>query len=139
MTTGYVDPTLAFLFPRETQANLIRAQWEDFVNTALPVRDDLMKMTTYAGNTGVVGELKEQGAANVANSFATTTGTAARQQSHYGMAADPTQQAALDRSAALSKAAALAGVDNDANRFQADLNRQIVAGMGSMAKRDYAA
>lgn len=128
-----IDPGRAASDPRGTEAALIRSQWEDFVNTAVPVRDQLMAMTTYAGNPGVAASLKESGAKNVENAFNATTGAAQRQQQRYGMSVSPQEQETVDRAATLGKTAALVDVDNRANQFQQDLNRQVVAGASTVS------
>ena len=39
-------------------ANVLRGMSDDFFKTAIPIKDDLIKMTTYNGNSGVVDDLK---------------------------------------------------------------------------------
>ena len=138
---GYVDPNAvvpmseaaAMADPRGTMADMTRAMSNDFFNTAVPVKDDLIKMTTYNGNTGVVDGLKAQGAAQVKSSFDNAEGVAGRNAARYGMNMTKEQQGAQD--AALDSGRALAEVDasNRATMFQQDLNKQLVSGVSGMS------
>ena len=135
----YVDPAVAAADPRGAMANLVRAQWADFQNTALPVKDQLVGMTTYNGNRGVVDALKTQGMKQADTSFDNAVGTAQRQTERYGMSMNPAEQTTLDRAANLGRAGAKVDAANTANQFQKDLNQQIVAGSGMSGGRSYSA
>ena len=119
--------------PRGTMSNILLSQSKDFFDTAVPVKNDLVKMTTYNGNRGVVDGLKTQGMAAVNQSFGNAQGQAERNTQRYGMALTKEQGDA--QASALSSGKALAEVDatNRATQFQSDLNKQLVSGMGSPA------
>lgn len=135
---GKIDPasiseSAAQTDPRGTMADVVRSMSDDFFKTAIPVKDDLIKMTTYNGNSGVVDALKSQGMAAVNQSFDNAQGQANRNTQRYGMALTKEQSDA--QASALSSGKALAQVDttNRAVQSQRDLNKQLVSGMGSPA------
>ena len=115
--------------PRGTMAEMTRAMSLDFFNTAVPVKDELVKMTTYNGNTGVVDGLKKQGMEQVGSSYKNAGETAVRNTERYGMNLTAEQQTA--QASALSSSKALAEVDatNRATQYQQDLNKQLVSGI----------
>lgn len=134
---SYIDPSRATSDPRGVLADVIRGQWDDFSQTALPVKRDLEAMTTYAGNPGVVGALKDQARTNAQTSFGNMVNDAQRETQSYGMSLSPTSQTALTRAAKLGMAAATTDGVNRANDFQQDLNRQIVSGASLSGGRNY--
>lgn len=132
-TVGAISESAAQLDPRGTMSNVLLSQSKDFFDTAVPVKNDLVEMTTYNGNKGVVDGLKSQGMATVNQSFDNAQGQAERNTQRYGMALTKEQGDA--QTSALSSGKALAEVDatNRATQFQQDLNKQLVSGMGSPA------
>jgi hypothetical protein len=130
---GTLSEWAATIDPRGTMANVLRGMSDDFFSTAIPVKNDLIEMTTYNGNKGVVDDLKTQGMAQTAQSFTNAAATAGRNVARYGMKQTVEQQAA--QSSALSSGKALAEVDslNRATQYQNDLNKQLVSGMSSPA------
>lgn len=131
--SGALSEQAAVIDPRGTMGNVLRGMSDDFFQTAIPVKDDLIKMTTYNGNAGIIDNLKKQGKAQVERSFANAGAEAGRNAERYGMQLTKEQQAA--QNSALSSGKALAEVDalNRATQFQGDLNKQLVSGMGSPA------
>lgn len=131
--TAQLSEAAAQADPRGTMSNVIRGMSDDFFKTAIPVKDDLIKMTTYNGNKGVVDGLKSQGVASADQSFDNAQGQATRNTQRYGM--NLTKEQGEAQASALSSGKALAEVDasNRATLFQQDLNKQLVSGMGSPA------
>lgn len=132
-TSGTISVAAASADPRGTMANVTNSMADDFFATAVPVKDELIAMTTYNGNKGVVEGLKSQGMAQVASSFNNAEGVADRNTKRYGM--NLTKEQGDAQASALSSGKALAEVDtvNRATKFQNDLNKQLVSGMGSPA------
>jgi hypothetical protein len=130
---GQLSEVGAWLDPRGTMANVLLGMSDDFFATAVPVKNDLLAMTTYNGNKGVVDDLKSQGMAAANQSFDNIQGQAGRNTARYGMQLTAEQAGA--QQSALTSGRALAGVDaaNRATMFQNDLNKQLVSGMGSPA------
>ena len=121
----------AQLDPRGTMGNVVLGMSDDFFSTAVPVKNDLLAMTTYNGNPGVLPALQKQGMAAANQSFDNLAGQAGRNTARYGMQLTAEQAGA--QQSALTSGRALAGVDasNRATQFQNDLNKQLVSGMGS--------
>lgn len=134
---GAINPLRAQSDPRGVMGDIIRSQWEDFRDTALPVKSSLEAMTTYGRNTGVVDALKDQARTTAQNAYGNVVRDAQRDAQSFGMSMNPTTQGALERSAKLGMAAATADGVNRANTFQQDLNRQIVAGASLSGGRNY--
>lgn len=132
-TDGSLNEEAAQLDPRKIMGQLTLAMSDDFFKTAVPVKNDLIKMTTYNGNNGIVDGLKSQGMAEVKQSFTNAQGRAERNTQRYGMELTKEQRDA--RATALSSGQALAEVDttNRATQYQQDLNRQLVSGMSGAA------
>lgn len=130
---GTISEAAAQSDPRGTMSDVLLGMSSDFFNTAVPVKDDLIKMTTYGGNTGVVDGLKSQGMAQAARSFDNAQGQATRNTQRYGMQLTAEQQGAQDSALASGKALAEVDASNRATLFQQDLNKQLVSGMGSPA------
>lgn len=130
---GLMNADAALSDPVTASANMTRAMSNDFFETAIPLKNDLIKMTTYNGNTGVVDALKTQGMANVDRAFSGATDAAARNTQRYGMTQTPEQAGA--QQTALTTGKDLAQVDtlNRANLYQKDLNKQLVGGMAMPA------
>ncbi len=131
LAAGSISESGAQSDPRSTMANVIRGMSDDFFKTAIPVKDDLIKLTTYNGNKGVIDDLKRKGMEQVGQAFESTQGQIARNTQRYGMQLTPEQQSA--QSSALETGKSLAEVDavNRAGMFQRDLNKQLVSGFGS--------
>lgn len=125
---GSIDPNRAQADPRGLMADITRNQWMDFQNTAVPVIRDLQSMTTYAGNKGVVEELKTDARRNAKAAYGAIVPNAEREAQSFGMSLSPASRGTLERSSKLGMAAASVDGVNRANTFQQDLNRQIVAG-----------
>jgi hypothetical protein len=117
--------------PRGTMAQVINSMSLDFFNTAVPLKDDLVKMSTYNGNTGVVDKLKTEGMSAVGQSFDKATGAANRNAERYGMQQTAEQKTAQDSALASGRALGQVDANNGAVQFQKDFNKQIVSGMGS--------
>lgn len=133
---GTIDEGAAYVDPRGTMAGVVRGMSDDFYNTADPfsgvnLKSDLIKMTTYNGNKGVVDGLKSQGMAAVNRSFDNAQGQSTRNTERYGM--NLTKEQGSAQASALSSGKALSEVDalNRSTQFQQDLNKQLVSGMGS--------
>ena len=126
---GTLSEQTAIDDPRQTMANMTRAMSNDFFSTAVPVKDDLTKMTTYNGNSGVIESLKSQGMAQAEQSFSNAGEQAVRNSARYGM--DLTNEQSAAQESALSSGKTLAEVDasNRATMFQKDLNKQLVSGI----------
>jgi hypothetical protein len=128
---GQLSEDAAQSDPRGTMSNVLLGMSNDFFSTAVPIKDDLISMTTYDGNKGIVGDLKNQGRAQVKQAFSNAVDQADRSEKRYGMQLTKEQHEA--QNSALSSGRALAEVDmsNRATQVQQDLNKQLVSGMGS--------
>jgi hypothetical protein len=125
---GYIDEGRAEGDPRSVQAELIKKQSDDFFRDAVPLKNDLLAMTTYNGGTGVLPQLQAAGLKSVNQEADKAEAQIVRNQERFGVSLTPEQQAA--QTSTLQKGRALGQVDsmNRAALFQKDLNKELVAG-----------
>lgn len=133
----YLNPAGATADPRGTQAQITRAQYDDWSQTFQPAEGDLLSMTTYDGNPGLAAGLIADQNDNIEANFANAAGAEGRTRARYGMQATAEEQAAAGKSSAMEQSLAKVDSANKVNQWQKDLNREIMSSgvTSSMAAR----
>jgi len=119
-------------YASDTWAKITRSQWDDYVNRFVPREDALLNMTTYQ-NPALVAHDIARGTQEAAKGFNATRNMADQYQSRYGAALSRGEQQYQDRSANVSRSAAIV---NEANRIRQklqDRNREIAIGGSNAA------
>lgn len=98
-------------------AALTRQQWLNYVNTFVPVENQLIQ---YATSPETVSNAMSQASENVQSAFQAQEGATARRLRGLGVSLSPEEQAAQTRSFGLSRALA----DVQAQNVAGDLTRQ---------------
>ncbi len=123
----YVDPS-DNEYATKTQANLSRAQWDDYVKRFEPYEAQLASMV---GNEQTLSD-----SLNAANASATSSFESAKQGfgmnlAKYGTSQDATEKAATDRSFNLNKSATQAGLRNSVRTQAYDRDIELMTGAGN--------
>jgi hypothetical protein len=99
-------------------------QWSDYVNTFLPIQNQLIK---YATSPTTVSDAMSTAQTGVQNAYAAQQGSQARSNLELGVNLDPQAQAAQKRNSAVSQSLADVGAQNNA-RDLAVQNQQSILG-----------
>lgn len=128
----YVDPGSKH-YASEMAAAVQRAEWEDYKRRFRPVENELMGSI---GNPQVLNDALARGQQAVSTSFDTSAGVMQRGLSRLGVAMNPAEQAASDRSLSLEQARTGAAVDNMTRRNVKDRDLAIMGGGGLAMRAD---
>lgn len=119
MATGMPKP---FTAPTVGSANdmyaqYTREQWANYVNTFIPIENQLIK---YATDTALPGQKMQEASENVSSAFAQQAGATARRLGGMGVTLSEDEQAAQQKQMGLSKSLA----DVQAQNLAGDMTRQ---------------
>lgn len=104
-------------YASDTYAAMTRDQWAQYVETFVPIENQLIK---YATDPAVVSDAMSRASANVNASYGAQEGAIQRRLKGLGVQLDADQQTAQQRQFGLSKSLADVGAQNVAG----DLTRQ---------------
>lgn len=112
-------------YAADTQAALARDQWDTYLQTFMPLENNLV---SYAQNKALPGENAERAIEAVSGAFEAQTGMTERRMKAYGIQASPEQKAALDRSTKLNQSLAEVQAGNTARDTTLQRQRSIMGG-----------
>ena len=95
----------------DTFASVTRQQWSDYVNTFVPIENQLIK---YATDPSVVSSAMSQASTGVNNSFDAQQGITQRHLQGLGVNLSPEEQQAQTKATGLSRSLADVGAQNNA-------------------------
>ena len=101
----------------ELYAQFTRDQWANYVNTFIPIENQLIK---YATDITLPGQKMAEASADVSAAYAQQAGATARRLQGLGVTLSPEEQAAQQKQFGLSKSLA----DVQAQNVAGDLTRQ---------------
>jgi hypothetical protein len=107
----------------DTFAALTRDQWRTYVNTFVPIENQLID---YATNPQNVSEAVAEAGQDVADSYAAQEGATARRLAGLGVSLNADEQAAQKRSFSLSKSLADVGARNMARDLTVQRQRSVL-------------
>ena len=105
-------------------AAVTQQQWSDYVNTFMPIENQLIQ---YATSPTTVSDAMSTASTGVQNAYAAQQGTQQRQNQELGVTLTPQQQAAQKRDSAISQSLADVSAQNNA-RDLATQNQQSILG-----------
>lgn len=98
-------------YASDTYAALTRQQWADYVNTFVPIENQLIQ---YATDPNVVNNAMSEASGNVVDAYDAQRGAINRRLRSLGVNLDPDQKRSQERSFGLSKSLADVGAQNTA-------------------------
>lgn len=122
MATAGTGLTKPFTAPITGSANDLyaqytRDQWANYVNTFIPIENQLIK---YATDTSLPGQKMQEASQNINSAYAQQAGATARRLEGLGVTLSPDEQAAQQKQMGLSKSLA----DVQAQNVAGDVTRQ---------------
>lgn len=117
-------------YASKTQANIARAQWEDYKTRFQPYEDQLAGMLSTDSSTNDMIARAEK---SLDTTFATAKTNLGMKQSKYRMTPDATESASMARGMGLDKAATQVGNRNAIRTAAYDRDLEIMTGAGSAA------
>jgi hypothetical protein len=95
----------------ETFAQITRQQWSDYLNTFVPIENQLIK---YATDPGVVSSAMSEASGDVNAAFDAQQGATDRRLQGLGVTLSPEEQAARTKSTGLARSLTDVGAQNNA-------------------------
>lgn len=111
----------------DAMAQVLRSQWQDYLNYYQPIAQMLMDRTTY-NNPAWATEQVNSAVGNVNRAYDANTGAQARQYSRYGVTATQGQQNTINRQNNLDRSTSVVDAANTIRLRIADRNRLIASG-----------
>lgn len=110
-------------YASDTFAAITRQQWSDYVNTFVPIENQLIK---YATDPTVVSDAMSEASGNVNDAFDAQVGATQRHLKGLGVSLSPDEQGAQAKSTGLARSLADVGAQNVARDLTVQRQQSIL-------------